>query len=223
MEKMTKFNPIVKKPGEVIRSEDWNKMQEDIQADIQELEQKLAILKDYVDNMEESATMLNVDSQIGKAYNLDEVIAGENSSYETPLVGLVTKQWLRAKGDVGEICRFSLVAQLELLDYWSGAENGDQKALEVTFNYIDGTSAVVNELFVHDKRKLRPKGTQNPYLEYLLSPNEYVWYRYQIVNPNPEKEVLSITFKNTIADCRPRIGNVIHYRSKIIPRKALSE
>jgi hypothetical protein len=220
---MTKFNPIMRKPGEIIRSEDWNRMQEEIQADIQELEHKLAVLKEYIDNMEESATMLNVDSQIGKAYNLDEVSPRENSSYETPLVGLVTKQWLRAKGDVGEICRFSLVAHLELLDYWSGAENGDQKALEVTFNYIDGTSSLISELFVHDRRKLRPKGTDNPYLEYLLSPNEYVWYRYQLENPNPEKEVLSVTFKNTIADCTPRIGNVIHYRSKIIPRKAMSE
>jgi hypothetical protein len=218
---MTKFNPIARKPGEIIRSEDWNKMQEDIQSDIQELEHKLDVLKDYVDNMEESTTMLNVDSQIGKAYKLDETIPKENSSYETPLVGLITKQWLREKGDIGEICRFSIVARLEFIDYWSGAENGDQKALEVTFNYIDGTSAVISELFVHDRRKLRPKGTQNPYLEYLLSPNEYVWYRYQIANPNPEREVLSVTFKNTIAGCTPRIGNVIHYRSKIIPRITL--
>ena len=220
---MTKFNPIVRKPGEIIRSEDWNRMQEDIQADIEELAHKLDVLKEYVDNMEESATMLNMDSQIGKAYNLDEVIPGENSGYDAPIVGLLTKQWLRVKGDVGDICRFSIVARLELLDYWSGAENGDQKALEATFNYIDGTSSVINELFVHDRRKLRPKGTQNSYLEYLLTPNEYVWYRYQLVNPNPEKEVLSVTFKNIVADCTPRIGNAIHYRSKIIARKALAK
>lgn len=218
---MAKFNPIFRKPGELIRSEDWNRMQEEIQGDIQELEQRLAVLREYVDNMEESAVMLNVDSQIGKAYNLEEVISGENASYDTPLVGLITKQWLREKGDIGEICRYSLVAQIELLDYWSGAENGDQKALEITFNYIDGTCAVVSSLFVHDRRKLRPKGVQNPYLEYLLSPNEYVWYRYQVANPSPEKEVLSITFKNTVSDSRPRIGNVIHYRSKIIPRKKM--
>jgi hypothetical protein len=220
---MTKFNPILRKPGEVIKSEDWNKMQEDILADIEELAHKLDVLKEYVDNMEESATMLNMDSQIGKAYKLDEVITGENSSYEAPILGLLTKQWLRTKGDIGDICRFSIVARLELLDYWSGAENGDQKALEATFNYIDGTSAVISDLFVHDRRKLRPKGTQNPYLEYLLTPNEYVWYRYQLVNPNPEKEVLSVTFKNTVVDCTPRIGNVIHYRSKIIPMKALTQ
>ncbi len=220
---MTKFNPIVKNPGEVIRSEDWNRMQQDIQADMEELAHKLDVLKEYMDNMEESATMLNMDSQIGKAYNLDEVIPGENSSYEAPIVGLLTKQLLRSKGDIGDICRFSIVARLVLLDYWAGAEKGDQKALEATFNYIDGTNSVVNELFVHDRRKLRPKGLQNPYLEYLLSPNEYVWYRYQLVNPNPDKEVLSITFKNIISDCTPRIGNVIHYRSKIIPTKALTQ
>ena len=53
---MTKFSPILRKPGEVIKSEEWNKMQEDIQADIEELERKLSELKDYVDNMEESTT-----------------------------------------------------------------------------------------------------------------------------------------------------------------------
>jgi hypothetical protein len=220
---MTKFSPILRKPGEVIKSEDWNRMQEDIRADIEELERKLQVLKEYVDNMEESATMLNMDSIVGKCYGLEEIMPGETSSYEAPIVGLITKQWLLPKGEVGDICRFSVVASLELLDYWSGAENGDKGALEVIFNYIDGTSAVVSELFVHDRIKLRPKGTKNPYLEYLLSPNEHVWYRYRLVNPNPEKEVLSVSFKNVVAGCTPRIGNVIHYRSKIVPSKVLSE
>jgi hypothetical protein len=220
---MTKFSPIVRKPGEVIKSEDWNTMQEDIQADIEELENKLAILKDYVDNMEESATMLNMDSLVGKSYSLDEVMPGETSSYEAPIIGLLTKQWLLPKGKTGEICKFHVVAHLTSLDYWSGAEKGDKKALEIVFNYIDGTNAVLSGVFVHDRAKLRPKGTQNPYLEYLLSPNEHVWYRYQVVNPNPEKEVLSITFRNIAAECTPRVGNVIHYRSKITQRKALPE
>jgi hypothetical protein len=109
------------------------------------------------------------------------------------------------------------------LDYWAGAENGDKKALEVTFNYIDGTSAVVSDLFVHDRLKLRPKGVENPYIEYLLSPNEHVWYRYRLVNPNSRKEVLSVSFKNVVQGCAPRIGNVIHYRSKIIPRNVMPE
>jgi len=220
---MAKFKPIVRKPGEVIRSEDWNKMQEDMRADLEELERKLQVLKDYVDSMEETTTMLNISSLVGKSYNLDEVIAGEASSYESPIVGLLTKQWLLEKGEVGEICRFGVVAHLDSLDYWSGAENGDKKALEIVFDYIDGTHAVKSELFVHDRTKLRPKGTDNPYIEYLLSPNEHVWYRYGTANPNPEKEVLSVSFRNTDPECTPRIGNVIHYRAKITPGKILVE
>jgi hypothetical protein len=216
---LTKFNPILRKPGELIKSEEWNRMQVEIRADFDELDQRLQVLKDYVDNMEESATLLNMDSLVGKAYNLDEVISGEKTSYDAPMVGLLTKQWLVARGEKGEICRFSIVAHLEVLDYWSGAEKGDKKTLEATFNYIDGTCAVISDLQIHDRSKLRPKGDQNPYLEYLLSPNEYVWYRYRVVNPNPAKEVLSISFKNILPDCTPRIGNVIHYRSKITPHK----
>jgi hypothetical protein len=220
---MTRFSPILRKPGEVIKSEDWNRMQEDITADLEELEHRLQVLKDYVDNMEESTTMMNMESLVGKSYSLEEVVPGETSSYEVLIVGLIKKQWLLPKGEVGDICRFSVAACMESLEYWSGAENGDKKTLEVTFNYIDGTSAVVSELFIHDRSKLRPKGAQNPYLEYLLSPNEHVWYRYRVVNPNPEKEVLTVNFKNTVEGCAPRIGNVIHYRSKIIPSKVLRE
>jgi hypothetical protein len=220
---MPKFNPILRKPGEVIKSEDWNKMQEDIRTDIEELERRLQALKEYVDSMEESTTILNMDSLVGKSYNLDEVIPGETSSYEASVVGLLTKQWLLPKGEVGDICRFSVVACLESLEYWAGAENGDKNALEVAFNYIDGTNAVVSELFIHDRTKLRPKGKDNPYLEYLLSPNERVWYRYRVANPNPEKEVLAVSFKNTVPECTLRIGNAIHYRSRIIPSRVLPE
>jgi len=220
---MAKFRPILRKPGEVIKSEDWNSIQEGIQADIEELERKLQVLKDYVDTMEESTTMLNIGSLAGRSYSLDEIISGEASSYDAPIVGLLTRQWLLAKGEVGEICRFGVVARLQSLDYWSGAENGDKKALEIVFNYIDGTNSVLSELFIHDRTKLRPKGPDNPYLEYLLSPNEHVWYRYRVTNPNPDKEVLTVSFRNTDPECTPRIGNVIHYRSKIIPSKVLVE
>lgn len=220
---MTKFSPILRKPGEVIKSEDWNKMQEDIRDEIEELKRKLEVLKDYIDNMEESTTMLDMNSLVGKSYNLDEVIKDETASYDASVVGLITKQWLIPKGEVGDICRYSVVAHLNSLEYWSGAENGDKKALQIVFNYMDGTSALISDLFVHDKNELRPKGTENPYLEYLLSPNELVWYRYRVINPNPEKEVLTVSFKKTIVDCTPRIGNVIHYSSKIKPSKTLPE
>jgi len=214
---MVEFEPIKRKPGELIRSEDWNKMQEDIRGNLKELESKLHDLKDYIDNMQETTTLLNINSLIGSTYNLNEVVPGETATYETPIVGLLTKQWLLEAGKTGEICRFGVVTLLDSIDYWSGAENGDKKALEVVFDYMDGTNAVVSKLFVHDRSKLRPKGTDNPYIEYLLSPNEYVWYRYRIANPNPEKEVLTIIFRNINGECTPRIGNVLHYRAKITP------
>ena len=220
---MVEIEPIKRKPGEVIRSEDWNKMQEDIRADLDELERKLQNLKDYTDSMQETTTLLNITSLIGTPYNLNEIIPGETASYETAIVGLLTKQWLLEKGKTGEICRFGFVTLLDSIDYWSGAENGDKKALEIVFDYMDGTNAVLSELFVHDRSKLRPKGADNPYLGFLLSPNEYVWYRYRIANPNPEKEVLTISFRSTDPECTPRIGNVIYYKAKITPAKALTE
>lgn len=220
---MVEFEPIRRNPGEVVRSEDWNKIQEDIRADLTELERKLEILKDYIDGMQETTTLLNISSLTGKSYNLNETIPGETASYETPIVGLLTKQWLMEKGKTGEICRYGVVTLLDSIDYWAGAENGDKKTLEIVFDYMDGTNAVVSDLLVHDRSRLRPKGTENPYVEYLLSPNEYVWYRYRITNPNPEKTVLTISFRNTTPESTPRIGNVLHYKAKITPAKTLTE
>jgi hypothetical protein len=214
---MTKFNPILRKPGEIIKSEDWNRMQEYIHDDIEELKRTIDALKDYVDNLQENTTMMDMNSLVGKAYDLDVNISGETLNYDAAVVGLITKQWLIPKGEIGDICRFSVVARLNSLEYWSGAENGDKKVMQIVFNYMDGTSALINDLYIHDRTKLRPKGTENPYIEYLLSPNELVWYRYRVLNPNPEKEVLSISFKKTVTDCTPRIGNVIHYSSKVTP------
>ncbi len=217
---MVEFEPIVKKPGDVIRSEDWNKMQETLKSDLQELERNLKALRDYVDSLQETTTLLNIASPVGTSYELNQVMPGESASYEAPTVGLLTKQWLLEKGKTGEICRFGIVSYVDSIDYWAGAENGDKKALQVVLDYADGTQHAVGELFVHDRSKLRPKGASNPYVEYLLAPNEYVWYRYRIVNPNPQKEVLTITFRNTDPECTPRIGNVIHMKSRITPSKA---
>lgn len=220
---MGKFKPILRKPGEVIRSEDWNRMQTEIQEDIQELESKLQKLREYVDSLEETVTLLGMVSPIGTSYALNEVVPGERTSYDVPVVGLITRQWVAQKGTQGAICKFGIASKFEAMDYWSGAENGDKKTLEITFEYIDGTSAVINDLYVHERSKLRPKGAENPYIEYLLSPNENVWYRYRAKNPSPEKEVLTVTFRNTNPECTPRIGNVIHYSSRIRPGTILQE
>jgi hypothetical protein len=212
---MPKFKPIVRKPGELIRAEDWNKIQEEISQDIMELDEKISKLKQYIDSLVETTTILNPASPLGISYSLNENIPGERGNYMINVVGPITRQWALEKGRVGDLCRFGLATYLESLDYWAGAEDGDRKALEIVFEYVDGTSATVSGLFIHECSKLRPKGTDNPYIEYLLSPNERVWYRYRVKNPNPEKEVFNITFRKTDPACILKIGNAVHYRSKI--------
>jgi hypothetical protein len=212
-----KFEPVRKKPGELIRAEDWNKIQEDIKADLQRLYEEMQNLRDYIDNMAKSVTLINLDSPVGKSYNLNETVPGETGSYATKVLGYITKQWVLGKGEKGEICRFGILDFFNVLYYWSGAENGDKRTLEITLEYVDGTTYTARDIYIHEWTKLRPKGTENPYVEYLLSPNERVWYKYALKNPNPEKEVRYISFVDTNEECAPKIANVIQHVGKIKP------
>lgn len=212
---MPRFKPIVRKSGELIRAEDWNRMQEEIRADIEELDAKISELRRYVDSLNESTTILNPASPVGVSYSLSENVPGEKDNYVTTVVGPITRQWAMERGKVGELCRFGLAEYFEVLDYWAGAEDGDKKVMEILFEYLDGTSAVVSGLFIHECSKLRPKGADNPFLEYLLSPNERVWYRYRVKNPHPEKEVFNVSFRKTEPACILKIGNVINFKSKM--------
>jgi hypothetical protein len=214
---LPKFKPITKKPGELIKAEDWNRIQEDILKDLEEIEKSVVELKKYVESLTESSTILNPASPVGTSYELNVPVPGETASYMATVVGPITRQWAMERGRVGEICRFGLAAYLEVVEYWAGAEDGDKKALDIVFEYLDGTSSVLSGLYVNECSKLRPKSPENPYLEYLLSPNERVWYRYRLSNPHPEKEVFNISFRKSEANCILKIGNVIHYRSKMTP------
>lgn len=211
---MAKFKPIIRNPGDLIASEDWNKMQEDIKHDIEELNKKIEELKDYVKNMLYSVTLTELKSPIGSSYNLDENIPGETENYGGSVVGNITKQWSIGKKK-GVVCRFGIIDFVDVLYYWAGANNGDKKTLKITMEYVDGNIHSTDELFIHECSELRPKGTENPYVEYLLSPNENVWYKYMLKNPNPEKEVRYIFFENTNQNCSLRIGNVIQYLTRI--------
>ncbi|MBC7090789.1 MAG: hypothetical protein H5T50_02600 [Nitrososphaeria archaeon] len=214
---MPKFKPITKKPGELIKAEDWNRIQEDILKDLEEIEKSVVELRKYVESLTESSTILNPASPVGTSYELNVPVPGETASYMATVVGPITRQWAMEKGKVGEVCRFGLAAYLEVLEYWAGAEDGDKKALDIVFEYLDGTSSVLSGLYVNECSRLRPKNPENPYLEYLLSPNERVWYRYRLNNPHPEKEVFNISFRKSEPNCILKIGNVIHYRSKMTP------
>ncbi len=205
---MAKFKPIKKNPGDVIRSEDWNKMQDDLKADLERIE-------DNVSRLAETTTLTGLESSTGKSFSLVDVVPGEKGSYESPVMGLITKQWCLPGGDTGEICRFGIMSNLDVFQYWAGAEGGDKKALEISLEYMDGTTSSFSGLFIHERGRLRPTGEANPYLEYLLAPNERVWYKYQVANPSPDKEVRYVSFKNGLAGCTPRIGNVIHIITKV--------
>lgn len=214
---MEKFEPIRKKPGELIRSEDWNKIQEDIKADLVSLNEEIRRLRAYIDNMTQSVTLINLDSPIGVSYRLDEVVPGEAGNYATSVLGYITRQWILGKKRMGEICRFGVLDFFDLLYYWSGAEDGEKTALEMTLEYVDGTMHTSSNLFINEWMELKPRGTENPYVEYLLSPNERVWYKYTMRNPNPDKEVRYVSFRDINEEAGPRIANVIQHVARIRP------
>lgn len=208
---MSGFKPRIVQPGEPIRSEDWNYMQQELL----ELEEKCAELKRYIDNMSVIHTMTNLDSTEGRSYRLDETVPGETGTYGGGVVGQITRQWVApVKGRVG-ICRFTVTSTFEHLDFWAGAEGGNRKALDVALNYSDGTTEESRDLFVHERTALAPAGGDNPFIEFLVTPSQWAWYRYRVVNPRPELEILSVSFANSSADARTRVGNVLQLRARV--------
>lgn len=215
---MPEFKPVIRKPGEVIRSEDWNKIQQDIRSDLERVEKSIQDLKGYVDSMVESVSIVNIDSPVGRSYGLNETVPGETANYGTRVMGLISRQWLTVpETPTGEVCRYGITDFFETFYFWAGAEKGNAKMLDIMIEYVDGSTTTVGGLYVHDCAKLSPKGRDNPYIEYLLSPNERVWYKYEVRNPNPDKEVRQISFSRIKPDSSPRIANVLQYRSRIKP------
>jgi len=220
---MTEFKPILRKPGEIIKSEEWNRIQEGLMADIIYLEEKIRTLKEYVDNMSERITLIGLESPVGRSFGLAENVPGESSNYRDPTMGLITKQWVPSVLGEGEICHFGITDYFDLLYYWSGADlAGDEETpgaatLDITLEYIDDTIQKISEnTYINNRKHLSEASTTNPYIEFLY--NDFgVWYKYQVRNPTPEKEVRYIKFRNTNADCNPRIGNVIQLKTRVQP------
>lgn len=213
---MTNFKPRIAQPGDTITSDDWNYIQQGVLEDLVRLETENAELRRYVDNMSEVNTITRLDSPEGKSFGLDEKVPGETGTYGTDLLGFISKQWLASVRNAAvDICRFSVANLFDQLDYWAGAENGNQNALDIALRYLDGSTETVKNLVVHERKKLSPKGTENPYVEFLLAPNQWVWYRYRLSNPRPDKEVLTVTFRNSNPKATTRIADVIQLRTRI--------
>lgn len=199
------FEPIVKKPGDVIRSDEWNKIQEE-----------LVSLRKYIDNMTRSVTLTALPSPIGSAYSLSSNVP-DDFNYGIDVLGLISRQYYVGKAETGDICKFGLNDYADTISYWSGAANGDKEAIEIQLEYIDGSVHTSEKLVIHEWTNLRPKGNKNPYVEYLQSPNQRLWYRYALINPNPDKAIRYITFRDITKDVAVRIANVVHYTTRVKP------
>ncbi|HEY3274855.1 MAG TPA: hypothetical protein VGJ92_13875 [Methanocella sp.] len=202
------FEATYKKPGDLIRSEEWNKIVDE-----------LVSLRSYIDNMTRSVTLTQLESPMGKSFSLSTG-ADEEYNYGTDILGLITKQYYVGRGATGNICRFGLSDYADTISYWSAASGGDKEALDISLEFVDGVTYNAKGLFVHEWSNLRPRGTKNPYVEYLQSPNQRLWYRYVLANPHPGKEVRHVTFSDSSADCTPRIANVLHYTTRVRPLNA---
>jgi hypothetical protein len=197
-----------KKPGDLIRSDEWNKILDE-----------LASLRSYIDNMTRSATLTGLASPVGTSYGIGGNVPDE-FNYGTEVMGLITRQYFAGRESKSDICRFGLNDHADIISYWSGAAWGDKEAMAIAIEYADGTVYEARDLFIHEWSNLRPRGQKNPYVEYLQSPNQRLWYRYVLVNPSPEKAVRHITFRDTNTDCALRIANVLHYVTRIRPLDA---
>jgi hypothetical protein len=204
------FEPVYKKPADIIRSEEWNKILDE-----------LVDLRKTIGTMTHGVTLTSLESPFGLSARLKSELS-DDFNYGMEVMGLLTRQYFRADKGSG-ICRFGVDSYAEILYYWAGAFPSGAEALRITLEYIDGTTFVSENLFVHELTQLKPKGKKNPYTEYLTSPNQHLWYKYGLINPEPEKIIRHITFEDMTAKSAIRIGNVIQYIARIRPVSEYTE
>jgi hypothetical protein len=166
-----------KKPGDLIRSEEWNKILDE-----------LIDLRKYIENMTRSVILTSLESPTGASCKLS-TDALEEFNYGVDVIGLITKQYYSVN-ERGEICRFGITDFADIIYYWSGASNGEYDALQITLEYVDNTIFTSEKLYIHKWSELKPKGENNAYIEYLQSINNHLWYRYRFKNPIPEKKII---------------------------------
>jgi hypothetical protein len=199
------FEPEYKKPGDLIKSDEWNKILDE-----------LISLRKLIESMTRSATLTSLASPIGTPYNLSTGMP-DDFNYGTDVMGLITKQYHVVGKEAGKICRFGIHDFADVVYYWAGVSKGERDSLKITLEYVDGTTFESGKLLIHECSKLKPKGSNNPYVEYLHSPNQRVWYKYGLENPNPDKGIRYITFEDVSAGAAVRIANVLHYVARVKP------
>jgi hypothetical protein len=198
------FEPVYKKPADLIRSEEWNKILDE-----------LVDLRKTIATTTHSVTLTSLESPFGLSAKLKSEMP-EEFNYGMDVLGLITRQYFRADKGSG-ICRFGIHDYADILYYWAGASPNGAEALRMTLEYNDGTTFVTENQFIHQLSQLKPKGKKNPYTEYFTSPNQHIWYKYGLINPEPEKIIRHITFEDMTSASTIRIGNVIQYIARVRP------
>jgi hypothetical protein len=209
---MAVFKPIIRKEGDLIESKDWNAMQTGLLEEIAKLRQELH-------SMSETLVMTGLDSRVGQSFNLDEKVRNEPVTYGEKTIGLITKQWLTLVPGEGEICSFGIMESFDQLYYWAGAADGDKNTLDINFEYSGRQPETVGKnLYINDRRGPPSDPAQNnPWLVAVRSVQNLNWYKYRIDNPYPDRQVLYVNFVNINKSCTPRVGNVIHLKSRLRP------
>ena len=209
---MAAFKPIIRKEGDLIESKDWNIIQIGLLEEIERLRQELY-------NMSETLVMTGLHSRVGQSFNLDEKVRNEPVTYGEKTIGLITRQWLTLVPGEGEICSFGIMESFDQLYYWAGAEDGDKNTLDINLEYLGRQPETIGKnLYINERKGPQSDpAPDNPWLVAIRSVNNLYWYKYRIDNPFPDREVVYINFINRKRDCSPRIGNVIHLKSRLRP------
>jgi hypothetical protein len=197
------FEPTYKKPGDLIKSDEWNKIIDE-----------LVNLKKYIDSMSISVTLTSLPSPTGISRNLT-ADDPDDFNFGISVMGLITKHY--SGDEKGEICKFGINDYADIIYYWACAAKGDRELLKITVEYVDGTTFTTENLFINEGSKLRPRGNRNLYIEYLQSPNQHIWYKYRFENPSSEKEIRYLTFEDISSEKVVRIANVMHYSTRVKP------
>src|SRR5574341_2080361 len=99
------FEPTYKKPGDMIKSDEWNKILDE-----------LIELRKYIDNMARNVTLTALASPVGNSRNLSTDVS-DDFNYGTDVMGLITKQYYVGGKETGEICRFGINDFADMIYY----------------------------------------------------------------------------------------------------------
>lgn len=209
------YEELKKMPGDLISADDWNEILKELESLRTAFSEGLMDLREEMSERTYFVTLQSLESPINtpKPLNVDD----GSFSYGTDVLGLITGQFYLGNVEGGEICTFGIHDFADTLYYWAGAIENTVPPLRITLEYLDNTTFTSKDLPIHDWLELQQKGDENPYDEFLASPDGRFMYRYPFANPHPDKTIRSIKFEDVNTKADLHIGNILHYATRIRP------